>query len=328
MGYEKEVLARARSRYGEAVEQHRQSQRLRQAEIYEKLPEVAALDRQLRQTMADVMAHAFRSGEDPTQAVAAVRDKNLELQQRQNQLLRDAGYRPEDLRDGPLCRKCSDTGYIGERMCGCLRKFCVEEQRKELTSLLRSRRSSFDDFSLDYYSSVPDPALGISPQAQMEIIYDACVSYARHFSTSSKNMLFTGGTGLGKTFLSGCIAQDVVAQGYSVVYDTAIHLFSCLEKQKFGGATEEELRMAERIMACDLLILDDLGTEMLTSFISPALYSMINGRILTEKPTIISTNLSMAELSKRYTPQIASRLAGEYITLMFLGQDIRLQKRQ
>lgn len=326
MGYEKEVLARARSRYAEAVEEHRQTQRRMQERIYGDQPQVAALDREIRKTMADVMAHAFRYGEDPQEAVERAKARNLSLQRQRTRLLLEAGYAPEDLQDGPMCRKCGDTGYVGERMCGCFRRFCQEEQRKELTSLLHGRSTSFDDFSLDYYSTVPDPALGISPRAQMEIIYDACVNYARHFSLGSRNMLFTGGTGLGKTFLSGCIAQDVVDRGYSVVYDTAVRVFSCLEKQKFGGATEEELRMTERLMVCDLLILDDLGTEMPTSFISSALYSIVNGRIMEEKPTIISTNLSMSELEKRYSQQIVSRLEGEYITLMFLGQDIRRQR--
>lgn len=118
-----------------------------------------------------------------------------------------------------------------------------------------------------------------------------------------------------------------MARGYSVVYDTAIHVFACLEKQKFGGATEEELRMAERVMVCDLLILDDLGTEMSTSFIAPALYSIINGRILAEKPTIISTNYTMDQLAARYTPQILSRLEGEYHILTFAGRDIRRLRR-
>ena len=128
----------------------------------------------------------------------------------------------------------------------------------------------FDDFSLDYYPSAVNPTTGLSPREQMEINYEYCVEYARHFRPGpDRNLLFNGASGLGKTFLSACIAREVVEHGYSVVYDTAIHLFSCLEKQKFGGATEEELRMADRIPECDLLILDDLGTEMATAFIPP-----------------------------------------------------------
>ena len=326
MGYEKEVTARARARHAEAVEQHRMSQRQRQERVYSQYPRVRQLDNEIRQTMAEVMTHAFRHGEDPSLAVEQVRQKNLSLQRERNSILIGAGYGPEYLAEGPMCKKCSDTGYVGEKMCSCLDKFCQEEQRKELTSLLSSSLGSFDDFSLDYYSTVRDPSLGISPREQMEIIYEIAVNYARKFNLHSRSLLMNGGTGLGKTFLSACIARQVVTMGYSVVYDTAIHVFSCLEKQKFGSATEEEKRMAERVMECDLLILDDLGTEMQTAFVSPALYSIINGRILDSKPTIISTNLSLGDLSRRYTPQIASRLLGEYQNLLFLGQDIRIQK--
>ena len=329
MGYEREVLIRARNRYAEAVERYRQEQRRRTDEIYQAIPELAQLDNQLRKTMADVMVQALRHGEDPKEAMAEIRKKNQALQQRRAELLRQAGQPESALLEGPMCRKCSDTGYVGEKMCTCLERFCQEEQRKELTSLL-SQNASFDDFSLDYYPTAINPSTGISPRAQMDLVYEACVNYASHFDPKrSKNLLMSGAPGLGKTFLSACIAQEVVARGYSVVYDTAIHVFSCLEKQKFGGGTEEELRMAERIMECDLLILDDLGTEMPTSFIAPALYSIVNGRILSGKPTIISTNFNIDQLATRYTPQITSRLAGEYDILSFAGQDIRrLKSRQ
>lgn len=328
MGYEKEVLFRARSRHAAAVEAHRQDQRRMQEQIYARLPQVKALDLEIRQTMADVMAHTFRHGGDPQAAVKRIREKNLDLQQQRNHLLQTAGYRPEQLSEGPRCRVCSDTGYVGEQMCACLKRYCVEEQRKELTSLL-SQNASFDDFRLDYYPEVVDSATGISARDQMELVYETCVNYAGHFNLKRpKNLLMNGAPGLGKTFLSACIAGEVVARGYSVVYDTAIHVFACLEKQKFGGATEEELRMAERVMVCDLLILDDLGTEMSTSFIAPALYSIINGRILAEKPTIISTNYTMDQLAARYTPQILSRLEGEYHILTFAGRDIRRLKKE
>lgn len=327
MGYEKEVLSRARARYAQAVEEHKQAQNRRREEIYERLPEVKELDVQIRQTMADVMAQAFRHGEDPAQAVAESRRKNLRFQQRRRELLHQAGL--SEPREGPMCRQCSDTGYVGEKMCACLEALCQEEQRKELTSLL-SQNVTFDDFSLEYYPTAVNPATGLSPRRQMELIYETCVNYASHFVPKrGKNLLMSGEPGLGKTFLSACIAREVVSRGYSVVYDTAIHVFACLEKQKFGGGTPEDSRMAERVMECDLLILDDLGTEMPTAFIAPALYSVINGRLMEEKPTIISTNFNIQQLSARYTPQITSRIAGEYSILSFAGQDIRrLKSRQ
>lgn len=327
MGYEKEVLARARQRHAADVEAQRQEKRWRKEGVYAQCPQVKQLDLEIRLTMADVMAHAFRYGEDPQEALARIRDKNLNLQQKRNQLLYAAGYTPEQIDDGPVCRKCSDTGYLGEKMCACFERYCIEEQKKELTSLL-SCDKTFDDFDLDYYPDVFDPALRTSPRKTMETIYEACIDYSRHFSPKrSPNLLFCGGTGLGKTFLSACIAQEVVARGYSVVYDTAIHVFACMEKQKFGGASEEELRMVQRIMVCDLLILDDLGTEMPTSFTSSALYNIINSRIMERAPMIISSNSNIDQLAQRYTPQIESRLRGEFQLLNFLGQDIRRLKK-
>lgn len=327
MGYEKDVLSRARTRYFEHTDNHKKTVRERQERVYREIPELKTIDRQLSATMAQVMALAFRQGDDPKEAVEQVRRENQSLQNRRQQLLSAAGYGENYLDDGPLCRKCSDTGYVGKHICSCFEKFCQEEQRKELTSLLSSQESDFDDFNLNYYSTVVDPTYGVSPREQMEIVYETAVDYARKFSLHSRSLLMNGGTGLGKTFLSACIARAVVEKGYSVVYDSAISLFSCLEKQKFGSATEEELKMAQRIFDADLLILDDLGTEMNTAFIPSALYSIVNGRILSGKPTIISSNLSMGELGRRYSPQIASRLMGEYVNLVFLGSDIRLQRK-
>lgn len=326
MGYEKEVLQRARLRYAAQVDEHKRLVNERQQRVYREIPELREIDIKLRGTMAQVMALAFRDGKDPKQEVERIRKENLSLQERRRQLLTAAGYGESYLEEGPLCKKCSDTGYMGETMCQCFHKLCQEEQRKELTSLLSSQESSFDEFDLSYYSTALDPALGISPRDQMEIVYETCVDYARKFSLHSRSMYLNGGTGLGKTFLSACIARAVVSKGYSVVYETAITLFTCLEKQKFGSATEEERKMVSRIQEADLLILDDLGTEMITAFVPTALYSIVNGRILSGKPTIISSNLALGEISRRYSPQIASRIMGEYLNLPFLGTDIRQQK--
>lgn len=327
MGYASEILARARTRHETAVTEHRQAQRQMQQEAYARHPEIRALDKELQQTMADVMAHALRHGEDPREAIAGIREKNQRLQQQRQQLIQAAGYDPAQLDGTPLCALCGDTGYVGERMCECLLAYCKEEQRRELTSLL-SLNVGFDDFQLDYYSDLVNPAIGLSPRAQMELIYETCVNYASHFDPGrARNLLMSGAPGLGKTFLSACIAGVVVSKGYSVVYDTAIHVFSCMEAVKFGRATEEERQSSDRLMACDLLILDDLGTEMENSFIPSALYSIVNGRLTAGKPTIISTNLSMDRISKRYSPPVVSRLDGEYEILSFAGQDIRKLKK-
>ena len=188
---------------------------------------------------------------------------------------------------------------------------------------------SFETFSLDWYSSVPDSRVGASPRENMEYNRDVCVDYAYDFNPRSGNLLLTGQPGLGKTFLSACIARVVSEKGYSVVYDTAGHVFERFEARKFSR--EEDDRAAEdveRILQCDLLILDDLGTEMTTAFVQSALYEIVNTRLLSGKSTIINTNLGVTELNQRYLQQVSSRIEGEYQVLIFFGEDIRRKKRE
>ena len=161
----------------------------------------------------------------------------------------------------------------------------------------------------------------------MEKTYQTCRRYAQNFSDRAANLLFSGDTGLGKTFLSACIARTVADNGYSVMYESAGHLFSNLERAKFS-ADEQARKESDRYLACDLLIVDDLGTEMPGQFTTAALYSLINDRLLAGKSTIISTNLTIEEFEKRYNRQIASRLRGSYTRIPFVGEDIRVLKNR
>ena len=164
----------------------------------------------------------------------------------------------------------------------------------------------------------------------MTRVVAVCEGFARQFpSYPLKNLLLSGGTGLGKTFLSGCIAREVSERGFSVVYDTAISLFAAFESRKFSRDMEEGRQARDetrRYLHCDLLILDDLGSELTTPFVQSALYELINSRLLADKRTIISTNLSIEQIAARYTPQIASRIEGLFQELTFYGEDIRLKR--
>ena len=211
-------------------------------------------------------------------------------------------------------------------MCRCLRALCAQEQIRELSKLLDLGEQSFDTFRMDYYSTSFWPEWGTSPRENMELVYEVCLNYAQKFGRFYfKNLFLSGAPGLGKTFLSACIARTVADGGYSVVYETAVHLFSCLEEAKFTDSQEAK-RQAEKYTACDLLIVDDLGTEMTTQFVSSALYTVLNDRLLAGSPTVVSTNLQSDEIARRYSPQIASRLLGSYRLVAFVGEDIRLQK--
>ena len=235
------------------------------------------------------------------------------------------------LDDKPACPLCGDTGWQGAKMCQCLKKLCAQEQIKELSKLLDLGEQSFDSFRMDYYSETPYPGMGSSPRKNMELVYDVCLSYARKFeSFRFRNLLMSGAPGLGKTFLSACIARAVSEHGYSVVYDTAGAIFAQFEAKKFlrDSADGQEARdETRRYLNCDLLIVDDLGSELTTQLTQSALYELINARLVAQRHTVISTNLSLDEIARRYNPQIASRIEGEYHVLHFFGDDIRLIKK-
>lgn len=332
MAYESNVLRRAAERLEAGRKRREEEMERSRREIYAAVPRVAEIDRELRRAIVDIIAASLRQGSDPVPAIAVLRDKNLDLQAERARLLMAHGYGADALDEHPACPKCSDSGWRGAQMCDCLKALCAQEQIKELSKLLDLGEQSFDTFSLECYSPLPWPDRGISPRENMEMVYEICLNYAQKFGRFYFNNLFLSGPpGLGKTFLSACIARAVSENGFSVVYDTAVNIFARFEAQKFSrdlDDTREARDETRRYLACDLLILDDLGSEMTTPFVQSALYTLINARLASDRKTVISSNLSMDDVRRRYAPQIASRLQGEYRVLPFFGEDIRLLRKQ
>lgn len=323
MGYSAEVVRRARARLAEAKADREAQNQQNLQQAYERLPRLREIDRQLRVTMAMAAQAAFASGGDFSAAMSSVRDKNLALQRERQQLVAEH-FAPGFLDDGAVCAVCGGSGYVGSNMCQCLLELCRQEQKKELT-FLSAGAEAFDQFRLDYYPDRIDPKLGLNIRLLMEKTFQTCRKYALTFSEKSGNLLFCGDTGLGKTFLSACIARAVADRGFSVVYESAGHLFAKLERARFSG-DETAREEVKKYNACDLLIVDDLGTEMSGQFVTAALYGLVNDRILEGKPMIISTNLNVEDLGRRYSTQIASRLRGSFTRVTFLGDDIRVKK--
>ena len=323
MAYSAEVIQRARERLAQAREDRESENRQHLAEAYARVPRLREIDMELRRTMAYAAQTVFASGSDVQTAMEQAKGANLALQQEREMLAAEffeEGY----LDDSPICDRCGGLGYVGSTMCECLRELCRQEQKKELT-FLNVGRENFDQFRLEYYPDRIDPKLGVNIRSVMDKTYQTCRRYAYGFTERSGNLLFSGDTGLGKTFLSACIARTVADRGYSVVYESAGHMFAKLERAKFSG--DEQMREeTKKYGDCDLLIIDDLGTEMPGQFVTAALYNLVNDRLLSGKPMIISTNLNVEELSRRYSPQIASRLRGSFQRLAFLGEDIRVKK--
>ena len=325
MAYSAEVVKRARARLAQAKEDRESENRQHLAEAYARVPRIREIDMLLRRTMAQAAQAAFLQGSDGRELLEQARIQNLELQQ-ERAILAMENFEEGFLDESPICDNCGGSGYVGATMCECLRELCRQEQKKEVT-ILSGGRETFNQFNLDYYPDRLDPKIGASPRAIMERNFKICRTYALTFAPSAGNLLFVGGTGLGKTFLSACIARAVADRGYSVVYETSSHLFGKLEQARFNS-NEETRREAAKFTDCDLLIIDDLGTEMPGQFVTAALYSLLNDRLLANKPMVISTNLNVEEMSRRYSPQIASRLHGGFQRLTFVGEDIRVLKNR
>jgi DNA replication protein DnaC len=317
-------MRRALERFYEDKRRREADFRRRTETIYTREPRLRQIDGELRATMSRIITSALRRGTDPRPALEVLRDRNQSLQREKAALLAKLGLPEDCLEEKPNCPLCDDTGYRGGEVCRCLRRYYAREQKKELSRMLDLGNRSFELFSLDWYSEEPLPE-GFSPRENMAWVKKTCQQYAESFGPGSGNLLLTGAPGLGKTFLSACIAREVSDGGFSVVYDTAAHVFDRFETWKFMREDRAE-EDTNRILTCDLLILDDLGTELTTAFVQSALYQILNSRLLENRATILNTNLTMESMGRRYTPQIVSRITGEYRVLLFCGEDIRKLK--
>lgn len=323
MAYSPLVLQRAQSRLQQEKEQNELSERARIAAIYDRAPRLGQITRELRKTSAHILAATFRAQGDPVAAMQQLKKDNLALQRERDWILQTEGLEPDELEMQPICPKCGGTGYVGAVMCECLHELCRQEQKKELAPLIGSGSVSFERARLELYSDQYDPNCRCVPRKLMQQALRSAAEYAQQFTTSAPSLLFQGATGLGKTFLSGCIARVVSDRGFSVCYAPVARLFAAFEDDKFrprpdGSRTEE-------FFSCDLLILDDLGTELVTQFTVSALYQLVNERLLEKKPVIASTNLTPEELGARYSPQIVSRILGAYVLYPFYGEDLRFK---
>ena len=320
MSYQKENFIRIKAEYSKKYIKAQQKANERRAELYAKIPELPMLDAQLSRTGIEIMS-AVMAGGNTAENLAKVRAHNEELLCRRAELLRGYGY-PENYSDVQYdCPKCGDSGYVDTKMCDCMKRALVEAgyESSGLGGLIRTQ--SFDNFSLDYYSHT------VEAKERMEASFRTLRSFAENFSNDTyKNFLLVGKTGLGKTHLSTAVAKTVIERGYDVLYVTALGMIGDFEARRFGdgsGVRNDPARYTE----AELLIIDDLGTEVTNQFTVACLYDVINVRMNQRRSTIINTNVGLREFEPRYSERITSRLFGEYNPIVFEGKDIRMQKR-
>ena len=322
MGYNKENYAKIRQIYQDKGRLASEAARIRCEALYAGHPELRKIDLALSETGVKILQASAMGKEGLDERIAALKENNMELQAARRAYLESVGY-PADYTDVRYeCSKCRDTGFDGVGMCDCMRRELVLAgyESSGIGRLIATQ--SFESFSLDYYDTVS------GERSQMDGVLGTCRRYASEFNgTGSGSMLFFGTTGLGKTHLSTSVAKEVIDRGYDVVYDTAQNILSDFEFERFGrgyGDTSE-VRTA-KYFDCDLLIIDDLGTEMTNQFSVSCIYNIINTRINSQKPMIVSTNLTRNEIRDRYSDRITSRLFGDFMPLMFVGKDIRMKK--
>ncbi|MDR0380451.1 MAG: ATP-binding protein [Oscillospiraceae bacterium] len=291
----------------------------RRTEIYEALPAVRAIDEEMRAGLLGAVRDTL-SGEES--ALERCRTRNLSLRAQRNALLAGGGYPPDALDDRPACALCDDTGATADgRLCDCLRQLCIREQRRALSAKLDITGQTFAAFDLQRFSAETDPSHGLSPRSHMGVMREYCVKYVERFDPTAPNLLFRGGAGLGKTFLCACVAGALCARGHWVLYETAAGAFALMEGQKFArdeSAGEE----VQRLLRCDLLILDDVGAEFSTPFAQSAFHQILSTRLGAGRQTLLVSGLTEEELRGRYTPQITSRLEA-FELLPFFGADLR-----
>ena len=326
MGYSREVYDEALSKLEKRRLFSEQELEKRRNRLFELSPRAEQIEYQLAKTSI-VAAKAVISGSDIKDELESLKVKNMALQYELNDILDRLDFARNWLEEWHTCEKCKDTGYIDGKMCDCMKKLLKDTANEQLNRISPLSLSDFDSFSLEYYSKIPPKENMKSPYEQMSGVLANCKKYAENFSHDSNSLLFQGAPGLGKTHLSLAIAKSAIDKGYGVIYVSAPAMLLKIENERFGNRDNAKNDTEQLIMNCDLLIIDDLGTEFSTRFTVSAIYNIINSRMITSKPTIISTNLSVKELQEKYNDRTVSRIIGMLRRVEFVGTDVRQLKR-
>ena len=307
----------------------------RKQELYKILPELFYIDQELSKTQFKLVNDILNSSGAAVETAARIEKTkygNLELQRKRTEILKNSSYPEDYTKPRYECDFCKDVGYQGEDMCICLKRALSAEGLKYSGLSEITKNQSFKNFNLNYYSKEKDKS-GKSPYNVMKSNLENCIKFADEYKTPefenspNKNLFFCGNTGLGKTHLSSAIARELIGKGFDVVYETAQKIVYAFEKERFSRIGEYDEDATERYLNCDLLIIDDLGTEYPGAMSISTIFNIINSRLVKNKNMIISTNMTYAQLQTRYDDRIASRILGEFTILEFIGSDVRYSKK-
>lgn len=313
--------------YDETKLQNRHLEEKRYEEVISVIPEIEQIDKEIS---SNGIFYAKMALKNPNLSTKELKQKNKMLIQKKEVLLIQYGFPKNYLAPIYRCKDCKDTGFINDQKCHCFKQAIVDllYQQANLDTILKYE--NFHHFRFDYYKKFPkDVDMGVSPFENIQEVVMECQKFIASFEDEYQNILLYGNTGVGKTFLINCIAKELLDMTHTVVYLTSFQLFDILAKHTFSKSEEEKTDadyQFQYIFNSDLLIIDDLGTENVNSFIASQLYQCINERHLHEKSTIISTNLSLDDIQHLYSERVFSRLLSNYRVFKIIGDDIRLKK--
>ena len=318
MSYSIEIIEKAKEVMQERRQRREDERSLNLALAYKRAPELMDIDRELSSVGIKIFGVALQGKEGLEEKIEKLKAENLLLQEQRGEILKSHGLSPDftDLKYD--CEKCNDTGYVGVKMCSCFKNALVSIQLQESGIGTLTESQSFESFSFDMYPE--------DERENVEKIVSVLKQFSLNFGNEYKNLLLVGGTGLGKTHLSTAVAKSVIERGFSVVYETAANMFTDFEDDRFRDRINGEEKKSTKYMECDLLIIDDLGTEVISNFTVSCLYNIINTRINKRLPIIFNTNLNSQDIRSRYNDRITSRLFGEFMILAISGTDIRRRK--
>ncbi len=295
-------------------------------EVYNQVPQLKNIDEQII-SLSMQNARARILGEDADNNLT---EQLAQLNNRKAECLASIG-RPADYLDGIYtCPLCKDTGYISQERCSCFKKKAIELVYHDSNLKNITQSENFNTFSYEWYQDdVPNPVTGLTPRGNIKKVVTIAKDFVKNFDSEFSNIVFYGSTGTGKTFLSNCIAKELLDSSHSVIYLTAIELFDKLSKRDFskdGKYNDSSEFAADYLTECDLLIIDDLGTEVSNTYTSSKLFYLINERLLRRKSVVISTNFSLNEFRDAYSERVFSRIASSYRFVNIFGKDIRTLK--
>jgi DNA replication protein DnaC len=302
---------------------YEKSRRLK--EVYDKVPRIKEIDDEIS-SLSVATAKSMLLANDNQLALASYKSKMEDLK-REKERLYIAHFPANYLEPDYECKDCKDTGYIGSDRCHCFKNKIIEVlyEQSNLKDILS--KENFDTFNLRLYKpDVIDHATGTNSLENISRAITVAKEFINNFGTVSDNLFIYGATGVGKTFLTNCIAKEIMDASHSVVYVSAIKLFDILANNAFNRDSSDDREIYANIFQCDLLIIDDLGTELINSFTSSQLFNCINERYLNKKSVIISTNLSLSEIREHYSERVFSRITSNYTLLKIFGNDLRIQK--